>query len=321
MEASMKRAEAQSHQLSEWPELPLNEWQDTYSTLHMWTQIVGKIKLIKTHHINHWWQVVLYVTSRGLTTSPIPYGQRTFEIDFDFIDHQLVVRTNDGSIGTIGLVARPVAEFYRELMDTLRSMGITVEIWTTPVEVTERIPFENDYQHKAYDGEYARRCWQILAQTDRILKEFRSGFIGKCSPVHFFWGAFDMAVTRFSGRRAPKHPGGVPALADFVAQEAYSHEVSSCGFWPGGGAVQEPAFYAYAYSEPAGFSEASVLPEQAFYSPELHEFVLPYEVVRKSENPDGILINFLQSTYEAAANLGNWDRDALERHELIGPRT
>ena len=213
-----------------WPGLPLNEWQETLTTIHMWTQIVGKIRLMQSMLINHWWQVVLYVTARGLTTSAIPYGQRTFEIEFDFIDHQLVVRTSDGAIRTFSLGSRSVADFYRELMATLHTLGIDVKIWTTPVEVMERIPFEEDDLHASYDAEYASRCWRIMAQTDRILKRFRSSFIGKCSPVHFFWGAFDMAVTRFSGRRAPQHPGGVPALADFVVREAYSHEVSSCGF-------------------------------------------------------------------------------------------
>lgn len=299
-----------------WPELPLAEWQDTYTTLHMWTQVVGKMKLMQSPHVNHWWQVVLYVNARGLTSSPIPYGTRTFEIDFDFMDHVLVARTSDGAQRTIALADRSVADFYRELMDVLHSLEIYVKIWTKPVEVQERILFEEDHTHASYDSRYVRRLWQIMVQTDRVLKQFRSGFIGKCSPVHFFWGAFDMAVTRFSGRTAPVHPGGVPALADFVVREAYSHEVSSCGFWPGGGAVQEPAFYAYAYPEPAGFKEATVIPEQAFYSAELNEFVLPYDAVRQSPNPDDMLLKFLQSTYEAAANLGNWDRKSLER-ELV----
>jgi len=315
----MPNDERRSNTLASWPELPFQEWQDTLATLHMWTQIVGKIRLVQSPHVNHWWQVVLYVTARGLTTSPIPYGERTFEIDFDFVDHQLILRTNDGATHGFPLAAHSVASFYRELMEKLRSLGIDVKIWTTPVEVAERIPFEEDNRHASYDSEYAQRCWRIMVQTDRILKQFRSSFIGKCSPVHFFWGAFDMAVTRFSGRRAPEHPGGVPALADFVVREAYSHEVSSCGFWPGGGAVPEPAFYAYAYPEPAGFKQAVVHPEQAFYSPELNEFVLPYDVVRNSERPDEALLSFLQSTYEAAANLGGWDRQALERHGFIGP--
>jgi hypothetical protein len=309
----MSRSENAGSQLIAWPELPLRVWQDTYTTIHMWAQIVGKIRLMQSPHLNHWWQVALYLTARGLTTSPMPYGLRTFEIDFDFVDHKLVLRTNDGSVRDFALAGCSVADFYQELMEALRSVGMDIKIWTTPVEVAERIPFEEDRVHAAYDSDYARRCWRILAQTDRVLKQFRSRFIGKCSPVHMFWGAFDMAVTRFSGRRAPEHPGGVPALADWIVREAYSHEVSSCGFWPGGGAVQEPAFYAYAYPEPNGFKQAAVEPQQAFYSTDLHEFILPYDVVRTSEDPDEVLLSFLQSTYEAAANLGNWNRADLER--------
>jgi Family of unknown function (DUF5996) len=304
-------------QTEAWPSLPLNDWKDTLTTIHMWTQILGKIRLMLSPHINHWWQVTLYVTARGLTTSAMPYQQRTFEIDFDFIDHQLVVRTSDGAIRTLPLGGRSVADFYRELMVVLHSLDIEVNIWTTPVEVAERIPLEEDDQHASYDAEYAARCWRIMMQTDRILKQFRSGFVGKCSPVHFFWGAFDMAVTRFSGRRAPEHPGGVPAIADFVVREAYSHEVSSCGFWPGGGAIPEPAFYAYAYPEPTGFKEAPIRPKEAYYSTDMSEFILPYELVRGSEQPDEMLLAFLQSAYEAAANLGKWDRASLERP--LGP--
>jgi len=314
----MSNSENAGNQLSAWPELPLHEWQDTYTTVHMWTQIVGKIRLMQSPHMNHWWQVALYLTARGLTTSPIPYGLRTFEIDFDFVDHQLILSTNDGSIRSFELAGRSVADFYQELLKALRSVGMNIKIWTTPVEVAERIPFEDDSVHASYDSEYAQRCWRIMAQTDRVLKQFRSRFIGKCSPVHMFWGAFDMAVTRFSGRRAPEHHGGVPALADFIVREAYSHEVSSCGFWPGGGVIQEPAFYAYAYPEPNGFKRAAVEPKQVFYSSELNEFILPYDVVRESENPDEVLLSFLQSTYEAAANLGKWDRGALEQ-EVSNP--
>jgi hypothetical protein len=309
----MNSRETAKNPLETWPELPLHEWQDTYATLHMWTQIVGKIKLAQCPHVNHWWQVVLYLSARGLTTSPIPYGSGTFEIEFDFIDHQLILQTNGGGQRSFAFSGNAVALFYRKLMDALDSLGIKVKIWTVPVEVEERIPFEQDTQHASYDPDYARRCWQIMAQTDTVLKQFRSRYIGKCSPVHFFWGAFDMAVTRFSGRRAPEHPGGVPALADFVAREAYSHEVSSCGFWPGGGIIQEPCFYAYQYPEAEGFQQATVYPEGAFYSADLNEFLLPYNVVRTSENPDEVLLEFLQSTYEAAANLGNWDRSELER--------
>lgn len=312
----MSSSETVSKQLRTWPDLPLHEWQDTYSTLHMWTQIVGKIKLMQCPHVNHWWQVVLYVTSRGLTTSPIPYGERTFEIDFDFVDHRLILSASDGAGHNFPLAGKSVADFYRELMDSLHSLGIAAKIWTVPVEVAERIPFEEDERHASYDPDYTRRCSQIMVQTDRILKQFRSRFTGKCSPVHMFWGAFDMAVTRFSGHRAPEHPGGVPALADFVVREAYSHEVSSCGFWPGGGIIQEPCFYAYAYPEPDGFKQAAAYPEQAFYSADLNEFLLPYDVVRTSERPGETLLAFLQSTYEAAANLGNWDRAALEKRKV-----
>ena len=312
----MSSSETVSNQLSAWPDLPLHEWQDTYSTIHMWTQIVGKIKLMQCPHVNHWWQVVLYVTTRGLTTSPIPYGERTFEIDFDFVDHRLILSASDGAGHSFPLAGRSVADFYRELMNALHSLGIAVKIWTVPVEVEERIPFEEDERHASYDPDYARRCSQIMVQTDRVLKQFRSRFTGKCSPVHMFWGAFDMAVTRFSGHRAPEHPGGVPALADIVVREAYSHEVSSCGFWPGGGIIQEPCFYAYAYPEPDGFKQAVAQPEQAFYSADLNEFLLPYDVVRSSERPDETLLAFLQSTYEAAAKLGNWDRAALEKRDV-----
>ncbi|HMK35696.1 MAG TPA: DUF5996 family protein [Desulfomonilaceae bacterium] len=296
-----------------WPQLNFREWKDTYVTLHMWTQIVGKIRLLQAPHVNHWWQVPLYITTRGFTTSAIPFQQRIFEIDFDFLDHKLIVHTDDGSIRTFGLAGRSVADFYWELMQALSSLGIHVNIWTTPVEVPERIPFEQDDSHASYDAKNAQRCWRIMVQTDRILKQFRSGFIGKCSPVHLFWGAFDMALTRFSGRLAPEHPGNVPALADFVVREAYSHEVSSCGFWPGGGPVEEPAFYSYAYPEPPGFKEAPIVPGEAFYSSDLSEFVLPYEAVRTANRPGEMLRSFLQSTYEAAASLGNWDRAGLER--------
>ncbi len=296
-----------------WPELSYNEWKDTYATLHMWTQIVGKIRLMQSPHINHWWQVALYVTARGLTTSPIPYEQHTFQIDFDLIDHVLILRTSYGATRTFALTSLSVAGFYRELTLALNAVGIKVDIWTTPVEVPVRIPFEEDDTHASYVPEDAQGCWLIMVNTDRILNKFRSSFIGKCSPVHFFWGAFDMAVTRFSGRTAPQHPGGIPALADFVVREAYSHEVSSCGFWPGGGAVEEPAFYSYAYPEPVGFKDAPINPKGAFYQTEMAEFILPYEVVRKAENPEDALLNFLQNTYDAAANLGNWDRASLER--------
>jgi hypothetical protein len=295
-----------------WPSLPLNEWRDTYDTLHMWMQVIGKIRLALAPNTNHWWHTTFYVTSRGLTTSPIPHGTSTFQIDFDFIDHLLRIETSNGNEASLTLAPCSVAEFYRETMTALQSLGIIVNIWTTPVEVEDRTPFEKDHRHAAYDAEYAARCWRVMLQTDRVLKEFRSRFVGKVSPVHFFWGAFDMAVTRFSGRTAPKHPGA-PNLARFVAVEAYSHEVSSCGFWPGGGPVDQPVFYAYAYPEPDGFKDYSIRPREAFYSKELREFLLPYDAVRTSHSPDQTLLAFLQSTYEAAANLGKWNRAALER--------
>ncbi len=296
-----------------WPALPLEEWKETYATLHMWTQIVGKIRLAQTLWVNHSWHTTLYVTSRGMTTSPIPYGMRTFQIDFDFIDHRLVILTSDGAVRTIALRPVSVADFYGEVMTALQELNLKMSIRTKPNEVVEPILFEQDHTHASYDANYANRFWRVLVQSDRVLKEFRSRFIGKCSPVHFFWGSFDLAVTRFSGRLAPEHPGGVPNLPDSVTREAYSHEVSSCGFWPGGGAIIEPAFYAYAYPEPQGFKDYLVRPKAAFYSSDMREFILPYSAVRNLDNPDEALLGFLQSTYEAAANRGNWDRAALER--------
>lgn len=289
-----------------WPALPAKEWQDTYATLHMWTQIVGKIRLTQTPLENHWWNSVLYVTSRGLTTSPIPDGTRTFEIDFDFIDHRLVIQTSDGGVKSLALKARSVADFYRELMDTLKSMTIEVQIRAKPDEVAEPIPFAEDHKHASYDPEHANRFWRILIQADRVFKQFRSRFIGKCSPVHFFWGSFDLAVTRFSGRPAPERPG-----ADAITREAYSHEVISHGFWPGGGAVESPIFYSYTAPAPAGLDKTSIHP--GFYSTEMSEFILPYDDVRQSGSPDAALLGFMQSTYEAGARLANWDRVALER--------
>ncbi len=295
-----------------WPSLLFNEWKDTYATLHMWTQIVGKIRLVQSPFLNHWWHVPLYVTSRGLTTSVIPYGSKTFEIDFDFVDHKLVINTSDGSTKTQALRSQSVADFYQETMAALLKLGIEVNIWTTPIEVADPIPFEQDYKHATYNPEYAQRFFRILVQANRVLTEFRSRFIGKVSPVHFFWGSFDLAVTRFSGQAAPEHPGGVPNMADWVTREAYSHEVSSCGFWPGSDGV-EPIFYAYAYPVPSGFKEYSIEPKEASYSNDLGEFVLPYDAVRTAKSPDELLLTFLQSTYLGAANLGNWDRATLER--------
>ena len=295
-----------------WPALPLAEWKDTYDTLHMWTQIVGKIRLALTPFVNHWWNATLYVTPRGLTTSAMPYNGRLFQIDFDFIAQLLLIVTSDDSTKTIALRPHSVAEFYQETMAALGSLGIPVTIWTTPVEVQDRTPFENDQKHAAYDPEYAQRFWRILAQASRVFADFRCRFTGKVSPVHFFWGAFDLAVTRFSGRQAPSHLG-VPNVGRFVMVEAYSHELSSCGFWPGGGPVKEPVFYAYAYPEPQGFKDYSIQPAEAFYHTEMSEFVLPYDVVRTAKSPEDVLLGFLQSTYEAAATCAKWDRPALER--------
>jgi hypothetical protein len=298
---------------SRWPSLPLDEWRGTYETLHMWTQIVGKIRLAQSPWINHSWHVPLYVTTRGLTTSPMPHGCRTFQIDFDFVDHRLVVRTSDGDIRSLDLVPRPVAEFYRALLAELDALGLPVAINARPNEVANPVPFDRDYEHASYDPDYASRLWRVLLQADRVFGQFRARFVGKCSPVHFFWGSFDLAVTRFSGRTAPAHPGGIPNLPDWVVREAYSHEVSSCGFWPGGGPHPFPLFYSYAYPEPDGFASAAVRPAGAFYSRELREFVLPYDDVRAAGSPDAVLTEFLQSTYEAAADLARWDRAALER--------
>jgi hypothetical protein len=297
---------------ADWPELPLGAWQDTCDTLQLWTQVVGKIRLAKAPMMNHWWQVPLYVTCRGLTTSPIPHDSgRSFQIDFDFVDHRLVIEANDGRRDGLPLAPRSVADFYREVMDRLKVLGLEVRIWTMPVELPGPIRFEQDRQHATYDEVFAHRFWRVLVEVDRVLKQFRARFLGKASPVHFFWGSFDMAVTRFSGRPAPPHPGA-PGIADHVAREAYSHEVSSCGFWPGKG-LGEPAFYSYAYPVPAGYPEAPVRPDAAYYNRELGEFILPYEAVRRSAAPDQALLEFLESTYAAAAELGRWDRAALER--------
>jgi Family of unknown function (DUF5996) len=303
---------------SAWPSLALEAWSDTYATLHRWMQIVGKIRLAQTPWTNHSWHVTLYVTPRGLTTSPIPYESRTFEIAFDFIRHELDLQTSDGRRAVLPLEAQSVAAFYRRLMDEMGKLGLHVKIRKKPNEVPDPLPLDEDEVHRAYDPEYANRFWRVLVQADRVFKRFRARFIGKCSPVHFFWGAPDLAVTRFSGRTAPEHPGGVPNLPDRVAREAYSHEVSSCGFWPGGGPVPHPSFYSYAYPEPSGFSRAAVEPAGAFYSADLREFILPYEIVRQAESPDEALLAFLQTTYEAAANLAAWDRSGLERAEVAG---
>jgi hypothetical protein len=296
-----------------WPPLPLEPWKPACETLHRWSQIVGKIRLAQMPWINHSWHVTLYVTPRGLTTHPIPYGERSFQLDFDFIDHQLFVRTSDGDVRSLALEPRSVADFYRELMARMGELGIEVKIHTKPNELEDATPLDRDERHAAYDAGAASRFGRILVQTERVFTAFRARFIGKCSPVHFFWGSFDLAVTRFSGRTAPPHPGGVPNLPDWVAREAYSHEVSSAGFWPGGGGVPYAAFYAYAYPEPPGFRDAPPRPAGAFYHPDLREFLLPYDEVRNASSPDDALLEFLQSTYEAAADNGGWDRAALER--------
>jgi Family of unknown function (DUF5996) len=296
-----------------WPSLPLEAWSDTCVTLHLWTQIIGKIRLTQSPWVNHSWHVTLYVTARGLTTSPIPHGMRTFQIDLDFISHELTIYSNQGATGHLPLQPQSVAAFYGRLMEEMDKLDLHVEIRKKPNELPEPIAFDQDETHKAYDKAYANRFWRVLVQADCVLKEFRARFIGKCSPVHFFWGAPDLAVTRFSGRRAPAHPGGIPHLPDAITREAYSHEVSSCGFWPGGGPIPYPVFYSYAYPEPRGFAETRVKPDSAFYSAELREFILPYDAVREADAPDETLLDFLQSTYEAAADLAGWDRKSLER--------
>jgi hypothetical protein len=293
--------------LDAWPELPLQAWQATYATLHMWTQIVGKVRLALSPKLNHWWEVAFYVNALGLTTSPIPYDAGIFEIQFDFIHHKLFIRTNRDAERVITLAPRSVADFYKEFMQCLKSLDIHVRIWKMPCEVPDPIAFDQDTKHASYDPEYANRFWRILVSADEIFKEFRSRFIGKSSPSHFFWGSFDLAVSRFSGRRAPAREG-----ADSITREAYSHEVISAGFWPGGGDVKGAAFYAYAAPEPAGFAEAHVGPAKAFYHPQVHEFLLMYDDVRRASSQKAALLEFLQSTYDAGARLGNWNREELE---------
>jgi hypothetical protein len=296
-----------------WPELPYAAWKDTRDTLHLWTQVVGKVRLALTPWLNHSWHVVLYVTARGLTTSPIPWRGGSIQIDFDFIDHVLWVRTSGGQFRQIMLKPTSVAEFYEDVMIALRELGVAVHITTMPCEIADCIAFEEDTLHAAYDAGYANRFWRVLLAASEVFAHFRTGFLGKTSPVHFFWGSFDLAVTRFSGRAAPRHPGGVPHLPNSVAQEAYSHEVSSAGFWPGGGGpIDYAAFYSYAYPAPEGFGAAAVKPKDAVFSKELGEFLLPYDAVRTARDPDAALMEFLQSTYDAAANLAKWDRKALE---------
>ena len=295
-----------------WPELPLEQWRNTHETLHLWLQIVGKIRVRQSPWVNHCWTATFYVTPRGLSTSTIPHGERQFEMEFDFVDHRLTIQSSDGQRGGIPLEPQSVSAFYKRLMQEMARLNLQVAIHKKPNEVANPIAFDQDEVHASYDAEQANRFWRILVQADRVFKQFRSRFLGKCSPVHFFWGAPDLAVTRFSGRPAPQHPGGFPGLPDRITRDAYSREVSSAGFWAGGGAIQYPAFYSYAYPEPAGFANAPVRPDAAFYSNELKEFILPYDAVRESQSPDAMLLEFLQTTYEAAANLAGWDRPSLE---------
>ena len=296
-----------------WPSLPFAAWRDTRATLHLWTQVVGKIRLAQAPLVNHWWQVPLYVTARGLTTSPMPWGTRTFQIDFDFVDHRLVIAVSDGATAELTLEPRSVADFHREVMARLASLGVPVKIWSMPVEIEGAIRFEQDTAHASYDRDAANRFWRILVQCDRVLAKFRSRFLGKVSPVHFFWGSFDLAVTRFSGRRAPPHTGTAPHVANWVMREAYSHEVSSVGFWPGDESVPMPAFYAYAYPEPPGFGRSPVHPNGSYWHEEMGEFILPYDRAREDAAPDDRLLEFCESTYAAAADLARWNRAELER--------
>ena len=295
-----------------WPELRYEDWKDTQATLHMWTQIVGKVRLAQSPWWNHAWHVTLYVTPRGLTTSAVPHGEKIFTIDFDFVAHRLAIRVNDGGAKDLPLEPKTVADFYAEVMAALEGLGVPVTIHGSPNEVDPAIPFAEDTEHASYDPDAANRFWRVLVQTDRVFKRFQTGFVGKVSPSHFFWGSFDHAVTRFSGREAPLHPGGLPNMPLVVAQEAYTHEVSSAGFWPGGDPFPEPIYYSYAYPSPEGFGEAAVQPTAARFEEALGEFVLPYEAVRSSDNPSEALEQFLQSTYRAAATLGKWDRARLE---------
>ena len=299
-----------------WPALPYDAWSDTAATLHMWTQIVGKIRMSQSPWLNHSWHVTLYVTPRGLTTGTIPHGDRTFGIDFDFIDHGLIIRSCEGDVVSLPLEPQDTADFYAAVMSALESLDFSVSISASPNEVEDPIPFAEDRTHKYYDADAVHRFWRVLYQVDRVFSRFRADFGGKASPSHFFWGSFDLAVTRFSGREAPDHPGGLPNMPLWVAQEAYSHEVSSAGFWPGGDAFPEPIFYSYAYPTPEGFSEATVGPTGATWVDDLGEFVLPFDAVRNAASPEDTLLEFLQSTFDAAASLGNWDLDAHRRRHF-----
>jgi hypothetical protein len=299
---------------ADWPPLDLDAWHDTYKALHLRAQVVGKTRLALSPMENHWWQVAFYLTARGLTTSPMPSGARTLEVELDFLDHRLLLRSSAGAERALPLRAESVADFYDAYLAALRELDFQPHLWPVPTEMEEAIPFTELREPAPYDADAAQRCWRALVQADRLLKRFRGRFLGKCSPVHFWWGGFDLACTRFSGARAPEHPGGIPHLADWVTREAYSHACISAGWWPGTrGRLAEPAFYAYAYPEPAGCPEALVRPSAAYYHPELREWILPWDAVRKSADPDADVADFLQSTYEAAATLGGWDRAALER--------
>ncbi|MFL5088687.1 MAG: DUF5996 family protein [Xanthobacteraceae bacterium] len=300
-----------------WPDLPLAAWSETCETLHRWTQIVGKVRMASTPLVNHWWNVTFYVTARGLTTSAVPHGARTFEVTFDFIEHRLRIETSDGSSESIALVPMSVADFHAEVMGRLRRLDIDVHIWTMPSEIENAVPFDEDRVHAHYDAGYAQRFWRALLHADRVFNIFRGRFIGKASPVHFFWGSFDLAVTRFSGRTAPPLTGTSPNVAAWVMREAYSHEVSSCGFWPGNGGYGRPAFYVYAYPEPPGYGDTRLRTAEAFYDGGLGQFILPYAAVRQSPDPDALLLSFLQETYAAAADLAGWDRQALERRLVV----
>lgn len=300
-----------------WPHLPLQDWASTYATVHRWVQIVGKTRLALAPMQNHWWQTTLYLSARGLTTSPMPYRERELELEFDFVDHALIARASDGETRSLALVPQSVAAFYASYLSMLRSLDIDVRLRSVPNELADATPFDVDREHASYDADAVHRCWKILLQADRVLKEFRARFVGKSSPAHFWWGAFDIACTRFSGRTAPKHPGGVPNLPDYVAVEGYSHECISAGWWPGsiGGPVAEPAFYAYSYPMPPGCETAKVRPDACFYHQALREWILPYDAVRTASDPDAMLLEFLQSTYDAAADRAGWDRGTLERPE------
>jgi hypothetical protein len=303
-----------------WPQLPLDAWRETKDTLHLWTQIVGKVRLALAPMVNHWWQVPLYVSARGLTTSAMPGAGGAVEIRFDFVDHVLRIETSAGAARELALEPRSVADFHHETMAALHALGVDAHVRPYPVELADAIPFERDDVHHAYDADAAQRFWRVLLQVDRVLHAFRGEFLGKCSPVHFWWGSFDLSCTRFSGRRAPPHPGGVPNCPDYVTREAYSHECISAGWWPGGGGVDEPAFYAYAYPEPAGCATTPIRPSAGFYHAALREWILPYEAVRTADDPDAVLLDFLASTYDSAATLAGWDRAALERHAPGDPR-